>query len=102
MLSRCESNRALSHDDGFEIGLHHPLDSALPRDLSQFIQFELLAAPRVRERLQERHDKRFFNFTEAQDVVGSASLGGFTTLTDDDVDGIVAYLQLLGPARTDR
>ena len=45
------------------------------------------------------HYKRFFNFTEAQDPVGSASLGGFIVLTDDEVDDIVAYLQLLGPTR---
>ena len=43
------------------------------------------------------HYQRFFNFTEAQDPVGSRSLGGLITLTDDDVDDIVAYLQLLGP-----
>jgi cytochrome c peroxidase len=43
------------------------------------------------------HYQRFFNFTEAQDPVGSASLGGFINLTDDDVDDIVAYLRLLGP-----
>jgi cytochrome c peroxidase len=43
------------------------------------------------------HYQRFFNFTEAQDPVGSASLGGFINLTDEDVDDIVAYLQLLGP-----
>ena len=48
------------------------------------------------------HYKRFFNFTEEQDPVGSASLGGRITLTDDDVDDIVAYLQLLGPNRMDR
>lgn len=48
------------------------------------------------------HYKRFFNFTEAQDPVGSASLGGFIALTDDDVDDIVAYLQLLGPNRMNR
>ena len=47
------------------------------------------------------HYQRFFNFTEAQDPVGSASLGGKITLTDDDVDDIVAYLQLLGPNRKD-
>jgi len=41
------------------------------------------------------HYQRFFNFTEAEDPVGSASLGGFITLTDDDVDDIVAYLKLL-------
>lgn len=45
------------------------------------------------------HYQRFFNFTEAQDPVGSASLGGFITLTDGDVDDIVAYLNLLGPNR---
>jgi cytochrome c peroxidase len=45
------------------------------------------------------HYQRFFNFTEAQDPVGSRSLGGFITLTDNDVDDIVAYLQLLGPNR---
>src|SRR5262245_49810168 len=45
------------------------------------------------------HYQRFFNFTEAQDPVGSASLGGFITLTDGDVDDIVAYLKLLGPGR---
>jgi hypothetical protein len=33
-----------------------------------------------------------------QDPVGSATLGGFITLTDD-VDDIVAYLKLLGPNR---
>ena len=43
------------------------------------------------------HYQRFFNFTEAQDPVGSRSLGGFIALTDDDVDDIVAYLKLLGP-----
>jgi hypothetical protein len=47
------------------------------------------------------HYKRFFNFTEAQDPVGSATLGGFIVLSDDDVDDIVAYLQLLGPNRKD-
>jgi cytochrome c peroxidase len=41
------------------------------------------------------HYQRFFNFTEAQDPVGSRSLGGFIELTDKDVDDIVAYLQLL-------
>jgi cytochrome c peroxidase len=45
------------------------------------------------------HYQRFFNFTEAQDPVGSASLGGFIALTDADVDDIVAYLNLLGPIR---
>ena len=40
------------------------------------------------------HYKRFFNFTEAQDPVGSRTLGGFIVLTDEDVDDIVAYLQL--------
>jgi cytochrome c peroxidase len=48
------------------------------------------------------HYQRFFNFTEAQDPVGSRSLGGFITLTDSDVDDIVAYLKLLGPKRSDR
>ena len=42
------------------------------------------------------HYQRFFNFTEAQDPVGSRSLGGFIVLTDQDVDDIVAYLKLLG------
>jgi cytochrome c peroxidase len=41
------------------------------------------------------HYQRFFNFTEAQDRVGSRTLGGFIVLTDQDVDDIVAYLQLL-------
>jgi hypothetical protein len=41
------------------------------------------------------HYQRFFNFTEAQDPVGSRTLGGFFVLTDDEVDDIVAYLQLL-------
>lgn len=41
------------------------------------------------------HYQRFFNFTEAQDPVGSRSLGGFIVLTDEDVDDIVEYLQLL-------
>ena len=45
------------------------------------------------------HYQRFFNFTETEDPVGSATLGGFITLTDDDVDDIVAYLRLLGPNR---
>jgi hypothetical protein len=48
------------------------------------------------------HYQRFFNFTEAQDPVGSRSLGGFIELTDNDVDDIVAYLQLLGPNRMDK
>jgi Di-haem cytochrome c peroxidase len=48
------------------------------------------------------HYQRFFNFTEAQDPVGSRSLGGFITLTDDDVDDIVAYLQLLGQNKNDK
>lgn len=43
------------------------------------------------------HYQRFFNFTEAQDPVGSRSLGGLITLTDSDVDDIVAYLKLLSP-----
>jgi len=43
------------------------------------------------------HYQRFFNFTEAQDPVGSLSLGGLIVLTDDDVDDIVAYLKRLGP-----
>jgi cytochrome c peroxidase len=45
------------------------------------------------------HYQRFFNFTTAQDPVGSLSLGGFVVLTDSDVDEIVAYLKLLGPDR---
>jgi cytochrome c peroxidase len=45
------------------------------------------------------HYQRFFNFTEAEDPVGSRSLGGLIVLTDDDVDDIVAYLKLLGPNR---
>jgi cytochrome c peroxidase len=48
------------------------------------------------------HYQRFFNFTEAQDPVGSATLGGLIVLTDDDVDDIVAYLKLLGPNRLDK
>ena len=48
------------------------------------------------------HYKRFFNFTEEQDPVGSRSLGGFITLTDDDVDDIVAYLKLLSPNRMEK
>ena len=48
------------------------------------------------------HYQRFFNFTEAQDPVGSRSLGGFIELTDNDVDDIVAYLKLLGPNRRDK
>ena len=40
------------------------------------------------------HYQRFFNFTEARDPVGSLSLGGLITLTDDD---IVACLELLSP-----
>ena len=48
------------------------------------------------------HYQRFFNFTEAQDPVGSRSLGGLIELTDSDVDDIVAYLELLGPNRKQR
>jgi cytochrome c peroxidase len=48
------------------------------------------------------HYQRFFNFTDAQDPVGSASLGGFIVLSDSDVDDIVAYLNLLGPNGTAR
>jgi len=48
------------------------------------------------------HYQRFFNFTEEQDPVGSRSLGGRITLTDGDVDDIVAYLTLLGPNRRDK
>ena len=48
------------------------------------------------------HYQRFFNFTEAEDPVGSRSLGGLLELTDSDVDDIVAYLKLLGPNRIDR
>jgi cytochrome c peroxidase len=48
------------------------------------------------------HYQRFFNFTEAEDPVGSRSLGGKIVLTDNDVDDIVAYLKLLGPNRMDR
>ena len=47
------------------------------------------------------HYQRFFNFTEAEDPVGSRSLGGLIVLTDNDVDDIVAYLKLLGPRRMD-
>ena len=48
-----------------------------------------------------RHYQRFFK-TETEDPVGSASLGGFIVLTDNDVDDIVAYLKLLGPNRIDK
>jgi cytochrome c peroxidase len=48
------------------------------------------------------HYQRFFNFTEVQDPVGSRSLGGLITLTDSDVDDIVAYLKLLGPNQQNR
>jgi len=41
------------------------------------------------------HYQRFFNSTPAQDPVGSETLGGRITLTNDDVDDIVAYLKLL-------
>jgi cytochrome c peroxidase len=41
------------------------------------------------------HYQRFFNFTEEEDPVGSASIGGLVEVTDDDVDDIVAYLMLL-------
>jgi len=39
--------------------------------------------------------KGFFNFTCDVDPRGSCSLGGLVELTDDDVDDIVAYLNLL-------
>ena len=52
MLSQCESDRALSHDDGFEIGLHYALDSKRLRNLMQFTELEPLAAPRVPERFE--------------------------------------------------
>ena len=45
------------------------------------------------------HYQRFFNFTEAEDPVGSRTLGGLIVLTDNDVDDVVAYLKLLGPNR---
>ena len=48
------------------------------------------------------HYQRFFNFTEAEDPVGSRSLGGFIELTDNDVDDIVEYLKLLGRSRSDK
>jgi hypothetical protein len=48
------------------------------------------------------HYQRFFNFTDGQDPVGSRSLSGLITLTDNDVDDIVAYLKLLGPNRIDK
>lgn len=48
------------------------------------------------------HYQRFFNFPCDVDPVGSCSLGGFIVLTDDDVDDIVAYLNLLNPNRTDK
>jgi cytochrome c peroxidase len=48
------------------------------------------------------HYQRFFNFTEAEDPVGSLSLGGKIVLTDNDVDDIVAYLKLLSPIRIER
>jgi len=48
------------------------------------------------------HYQRFFNFTEAEDPVGSRSLGGLIELTDNDVDDIVAYLKLLSPNRMDK
>jgi cytochrome c peroxidase len=48
------------------------------------------------------HYQRFFNFTEAEYPVGSISLGGLITLTDDDVDDIVAYLKLLGSNRIEQ
>ena len=48
------------------------------------------------------HYQRSFNFTDAQDLVGSRSLGGLITLTDNDVGDIVAYLKLLGPNRIDK
>jgi hypothetical protein len=48
------------------------------------------------------HYQRFFNFTEAEDPVGSRSLGGLIQLTDNDVDDIVEYLKLLGSNRSDK
>ena len=48
------------------------------------------------------HYQRFFNFTEAEDPVGSRSLGGLIQLTDNDVDDIVEYLKLVGSNRSDK
>ncbi len=48
------------------------------------------------------HYQRFFNFTEAEDPVGSRSLGGLIQLTDHDLDDIVEYLKLLGSNRSDK
>jgi hypothetical protein len=47
------------------------------------------------------HYQRFFK-SPAEDPVGSLTLSGFFVLTDDDVDDIVAYSQLLGPNARDR
>lgn len=42
------------------------------------------------------HYQRFFNFTDGQDPVGSRSLGGLITLTDNDVDDYRRVLEASG------
>jgi hypothetical protein len=41
-----------SHDDRFNVRVHHPLHAELPGDSIQFIQLEPLAPPRVRQRFE--------------------------------------------------
>src|SRR5262249_41135889 len=45
-------DRRASHDDRFEVRLHHALNAELLRDSIEFIELEPLAAPRVRQRLK--------------------------------------------------
>ena len=41
-----------SHDDRFEVGLHHPLYAKLLRNSIEFIELEAFAAPRLRQRFE--------------------------------------------------
>ena len=45
-------DRKGSHDDGFNVRLHHPLPARLLGDSTQFIQLEAFATPRVRQRFE--------------------------------------------------
>src|SRR4249920_2189831 len=46
---RCSWDHRASHDNRFEVGLHHTLHAKLLGDSVQFIQFEAFAAPRFRQ-----------------------------------------------------
>src|SRR3954452_13790236 len=55
----CSTGRRASHDNRFEVGLHHPLHAKLLRNSMEFIELETLAAPRFCQRFERNIEADF-------------------------------------------